>query len=149
MCIRDSQNTARGLLRRISPSQAGPYTPSQQVYTVNKEVKSPAVIKQNLLCSDGLTKVFDLTACPVVPTPTPVVSQSDIVLDLPQEIEISNMSDIGPMPEFGDSHGLNAVQFFHKLKNRFNGSETDRTHLDDLFKSMGYENGFALSLIHI
>ena len=149
MRLKFDQNTARGLLRRISPSQAGPYTPSQQVYTVNKEVKSPAVIKQNLLCSDGRTKVFDLTACPVVPTPTPVVSQSDIVLDLPQEIEISNMSDIGPMPEFGDSHGLNAVQFFHKLKNRFNGSETDRTHLDDLFKSMGYENGFADAQSHM
>jgi len=53
------------------------------------------------------------------------------------------MSRLGTLPQFGDSHGLNAKQFFHKLKNRFESNEIDRAYLDYLFKSMGYENGFA------
>ena len=123
MCIRDR-------------SQAGPYTPQQQVYNVKKDQATTSFAPQpqrSLLCSDGQTEVFDLGACPVVPTPTSVAE-----LDKP-----TKLSQLGILPEFGDSHGLNAVQFFHKLKNRFNNNEADRTYLDELFKSMGYENGFA------
>ena len=136
MRLKFDQNTARGLLNRISPSQAGPYTPQQQVYNVKKDQATTSFAPQpqrSVLCSDGQTEVFDLGACPVVPTPTSVAE-----LDKP-----TKLSQLGILPEFGDSHGLNAVQFFHKLKNRFNNNEADRTYLDELFKSMGYENGFA------
>ncbi len=193
MRLKFDQNTARGLLRRISPSEAGPYTPPQQVYKENQAPISFAPkVQQSLLCSDGQTEVFDLGACPVVPTPAPVVQPSpqpqtflcadgittvyDInvcpvevvqpivmtepapvltpnlnqcgssnvaIFSVPVANEPKKMSRLGTLPEFGDSHGLDAVQFFHKLKNRFNSNETDRAYLDYLFKSMGYENGFA------
>ena len=145
MRLKFDQNTARGLLRRISPSQAGSNTPQQQVYNVKQDKAALALApqpKRSLLCSDGLTEVFDLGTCPVVSTPVLVV-QSETGVESPVENKSRKLSQLGPMPEFGDSHGLNAVQFYHKLKNRFKSSETDRAHLDQLFISMGYENGFA------
>jgi len=50
---------------------------------------------------------------------------------------------LGTMPEFGDSHGLTSQQFYEKLQSRYNSSATDKAYLNYLFKSMGYENGFA------
>lgn len=192
MRLKFDQNTARGLLRRISPNQAGPYTPQQQVYTVKKDQPFAPKVQQSFLCSDGQTEVFDLGACPVVPVPTPVAqpapqpqtflcpdgvttvydinvcpvqvaapivmpapepvvgpnlnqcgSSNVAIFNVPVATEPKKMSRLGTLPEFGNSHGLSATQFFHKLKNRFNSSETDRAYLDYLFQSMGYENGFA------
>jgi len=75
MRLKFDQNTARGLLRRISPLQAGPEVSQEQVYTVKKGQTPKAIapqIQKSLLCSDGETVVFDLAACPVVPTPAPI-----------------------------------------------------------------------------
>jgi uncharacterized repeat protein (TIGR01451 family) len=132
MRLKFDQNTARGLLRRISPSQAGPYSPPEQVYTI-AQGKKPSYESSNksLLCSDGQTEVFDLSACPALSAPTLAK----------QDAQLSSYE--GALPEFGESYGLDAKQFFYKLKNRFNGNASDRAELDRLFKLMGYENGFA------
>lgn len=73
MRMKFDQNTARGLLRRISPAQVGPYAPPAQVYTVKKGLAPTSVetkVQNSFVCSDGQTEVFDLGDCPVVPTPT-------------------------------------------------------------------------------
>ena len=201
MRLKFDQDTARGLLRRISPNAVVPSTP-KQVYTVKDhgpkpfqpvvqqsylcddgitevfemgacpampktqmlaEVTSvptpaPAPVPQTYLCDDGVTTVFDLSVCPVtvaapivMPEPAPVVGpnlnicgDSKIaIFSVPTDTEPKEMSRLGTLPQFGDSHGLNAKQFFHKLKNRFESNEIDRAYLDYLFKSLGYENGFA------
>ena len=53
------------------------------------------------------------------------------------------MTRLGTLPEFGDSHGMSPTQFFEKLQASYNNSATDKAYLNYLFKSMGYSNGFA------
>ena len=53
------------------------------------------------------------------------------------------LSRLGTLPEFGDSHGLTPDQFFQKLQTQYNSNATDKAYLNHLFKSMGYSNGFA------
>ena len=156
MRLKFDQNTARGLLRRISPSQAGPYMPPEQVYTVAEGKKQTSIgyqSQQSTLCSDGETIVFDLAACPVETASTSLTTietsynKCDVsdtaVPSLSGEYAQNNTSRFGTLSEFGESHGLDGKQFFYKLKNRFNSNAKDRAELDNLFKSMGYENGFA------
>ena len=50
---------------------------------------------------------------------------------------------LGTYPEFGDSHGLTPAQFYEKLSRKYSESTNDAVYLDYLFRSMGYENGFA------
>lgn len=197
MRLKFDQNTASGLLRRISPNNVQPYTP-KQVYTVQKEA-APKNVKQSLLCSDGQTQVFNLSACPVVPMPAPVeivpaevvapkteltayvcddgatkvfdlaecpvATPEPVIMTKAAEIARPNLNmcgtsnvaifsipaneapkqvtRLGTMPEFGNSHGLTPTAFFEKLQARYADNETDRKYLDYLFTSMGYENGFA------
>ncbi|MDB2437956.1 DUF11 domain-containing protein [Hellea sp.] len=63
MRLKFDQNTARGFLNKISPNNVQPYTP-KQVYTIDEQ-PAPVAITQSLMCSDGITQVFDLGACPV------------------------------------------------------------------------------------
>ena len=194
MRLKFDQDTARGLLRRISPANAQPYTP-KQVYTV-KQGPAPAPISQSQLCSDGITQVFDMSACPVMAAPAPViapyvapapepqtflcpdavttvydmavcpaVTPQPIIMPQPEPVLRPNLnmcgasnvaifsvpttetpkqvSRLGTMPEFGNSHGLTPIQFMEKLQKRYAASDTDRAYLDYLFKSLGYRNGFA------
>ena len=53
------------------------------------------------------------------------------------------LSRLGTLPEFGDSHGLSPDQFFQKLQTAYNSNAADKAYLNHLFKSMGYSNGFA------
>jgi len=68
MRLKFDQDTARGFLNKISPAHVQSYAP-KQVYTIDKQ-SAPKVITQSLLCHDGVTQVFDLSACPVVSVPT-------------------------------------------------------------------------------
>jgi uncharacterized protein YegP (UPF0339 family) len=54
-----------------------------------------------------------------------------------------SLKRLGTMPEFGNSHSLDAAGFYNKLKDRYAISKTDQLFLDRLFKQMGYANGFA------
>ncbi len=133
----------------------------------------PVVQPTTYTCSDGVTVVTDLNACPVerviVETPSYTCWDNSVVSDVafcpPQvqpvaqfnncgasnvaifNVPVSStpkqMSRLGTMPEFGDSHGLTPNQFFEKLQGRYASSATDKAYLNYLFKSMGYTNGFA------
>jgi len=98
-------------------------------------------------CDDG-TRVTDRAYCqPVVVQP--VVQQYNncgpsnvAIFNVPVSSTPKQMSRLGTMPEFGDSHGLTPTEFYNKLQARYAASATDRAYLNYLFKSMGYSNGF-------
>ncbi|MGB0907750.1 MAG: outer membrane protein [Maricaulaceae bacterium] len=124
---------------------------------------------QTYTCWDG-TLVYDVAQCPAQPQPeTYTCWDGSLVYDVAQcpaqvtqyvptynvcgasPVEIFNVdtsktpksiSRLGTLPEFGDSHGLTADQFYNKLQARYNADAGDRAYLNYLFKSMGYENGF-------
>jgi opacity protein-like surface antigen len=52
------------------------------------------------------------------------------------------LSRLGTNPEFGNSHGLSATEFFEKLTKAYKKNKVDRVFLDRIFKGMGY-SGFA------
>ena len=105
-----------------------------------------------VVCSDG-SLVSDSAFCPrVVVDPTPVVVQNQYnvcanspvaIFDVPVNSTPKQMSRLGTLPEFGDSHGLTPSQFYEKLNSRYNSNATDKAYLNYLFKQMGYANGWA------
>ena len=99
-------------------------------------------------CWDG-SVVYDLATCPVQ---QPVVQRPNLNLCGQSSVAIFNvdtnatpkqMSRLGTLPEFGNSHGLTSDEFFNKLNARYNSNATDKAYLNYLFKSMGYTNGWA------
>lgn len=105
---------------------------------------------QTYSCWDG-SVVYDLSTCAVEPAPL-VVQQANLNLCGTSPVAIFNvdvnstpkqMSRLGTMPEFGDSHGLTPTQFYEKLDARYNATANDKAYLNYLFKSMGYSNGWA------
>ena len=102
---------------------------------------------QTYSCWDG-SVVYDLTTCPVEPvvqkTNLNVCGQSSVaIFDVPTSKAPKQMSRLGTLPEFGNSHGLSPDEFFNKLNARYNSNATDKAYLNYLFKSMGYSNGWA------
>jgi hypothetical protein len=88
--------------------------------------------------------VSDLSACPVARTSYNVCGPSAVnIFDVPAGTQFKQMSRLGSVPEFGDSHGLTPTQFYEKLDNRFRTNATDKAYLNYLFKQMGYANGWA------
>ncbi len=102
---------------------------------------------QTYSCWDG-SVVYDLATCPVEPQPVRtnlnVCGQSSVaIFDVPVNSTPKQMSRLGTLPEFGNSHGLSSDQFFEKLNARYNSNAGDKAYLNYLFKSMGYSNGWA------
>ncbi len=100
-------------------------------------------------CWDG-TVTYDLNTCPVQPVVEApranlnLCGESSVaIFNVPANATPKQMSRLGTMPEFGDSHGLTPDQFFNKLNARYNSNATDKAYLNYLFKSMGYSNGWA------
>jgi len=94
-------------------------------------------------CPDG-SVVVEGNACPVVRTNLNVCGSSNIgIFNVNTSATPKQMTRLGTLPEFGDSHGLSADQFFQKLQTRYSSNATDKAYLNYLFKSMGYANGFA------
>ena len=100
-----------------------PQTVTREV-TRTREVAVPQVVQQrtNLnVCGSSNVGIFNVNT-----SATP-----------------KQLSRLGTLPEFGDSHGLSPDQFFQKLQTQYNSNATDKAYLNHLFKSMGYSNGFA------
>ena len=102
-------------------------------------------------CSDG-SLVSDSAFCPrevveiapVVQNQYNVCANSPVaIFDVPVNSTPKQMSRLGTLPEFGDSHGLTPSQFYEKLNSRYNSNATDKAYLNYLFKQMGYANGWA------
>ena len=98
-------------------------------------------------CPDG-SQVTDLAYCAPVetvvyqPTYNNCGPSNVAIFNVPVSSTPKQMSRLGTMPEFGDSHGLTPTEFYQKLQSRYNSSATDKAYLNYLFKSMGYTNGF-------
>lgn len=104
---------------------------------------------QTYSCWDG-SVTYDLATCPVQAAPVVarpnlnLCSESSVaIFNVPANATPKQVSRLGTMPEFGDSHGLTPDQFFEKLNARYNASAMDKSYLNYLFKSMGYANGWA------
>jgi hypothetical protein len=109
---------------------------------------APQPVAQTYSCWDG-SVTYDLATCPVQ---EPVVQQANLnlcgdsavaIFNVPANKTPKQMSRLGTMPEFGDSHGLTPDQFYNKLNARYNDNATDKAYLNYLFKSMGYSNGWS------
>jgi len=50
---------------------------------------------------------------------------------------------LGRAPEYGDSHELDGPGFYNKLNAGYQYSSKERKFLNDIFKQMGYVNGWA------
>ena len=118
---------------------------------------------QQYRCWDGEV-VSDINGCKRQTVTREVVRQQPVVVQQPivqttnlnvcgsSNVGIFNvntsatpkqLSRLGTLPEFGDSHGLSPDQFFQKLQTAYNSNAADKAYLNHLFKSMGYSNGFA------
>lgn len=90
-------------------------------------------------------------AAPVPSATIPAVTQltearmdpKTTTLGIVDTLPIKANTDLENYPDFGDNNGLTAGMFFEKLRNRYLTNSKDREYLDFLFKSLGYENGFA------
>ncbi|MBI1224467.1 MAG: DUF1508 domain-containing protein [Bacteroidetes bacterium] len=98
-------------------------TPPAVVDTVKKEEPAPP-------------------AEPAAPVCTCSGSSNDI-FNIPSGAMPKQLSRLGTNPEFGNSHGLDGNGFFDKLSRHYKQSDVDKRFLDDMFKAMGYANGFA------
>ena len=65
------------------------------------------------------------------------------VMDLPENGRAQILTRLGTNPEFGNAHDLTPAQFLGRLRNRYATETADQKFLDELFKCMGYANGFA------
>ena len=129
------------------PEPVVEYVPEPAPEPVIEYVPEPAPVQQTYSCWDG-TVTYDLATCPVEPvvqrTNLNQCSESSVaIFNVPANKTPKQMSRLGTMPEFGDSHGLTSSQFFDKLSARYNDNATDKAYLNYLFKSMGYSNGWA------
>ena len=100
---------------------------------------------QTFTCWDG-SLVYDAAQCPaqqIVSRYNDCGPNNVAIFNVPANATPKQMPRLGTMPEFGDSHDLTAAQFFEKLQSRYNSNATDKAYLNYLFKSMGYDNGFA------
>ena len=172
--VKFDQNTASGLLRRISPSAntLGPIE-DRQVLSAPKPIVAPKIAKlppvkkaadAQILESQKVVKVAELTVPQVmstveteaVPTKNSVDVQSAVesanlnkcgqsaiaIFNVPVDSQPKQLSRLGTLPQFGNSHGLTPAEFFDKLTARYNDNAMDKAYLDHLFQSMGYSNGW-------
>jgi OmpA-OmpF porin, OOP family len=65
------------------------------------------------------------------------------IFDIPVNGQAKSVTRLGTNPEFGNSRSLSPAQFYSKLKTAYRQSAANRVFLDELFKNMGYTNGFA------
>ena len=97
-------------------------------------------------CPDG-SVVVEGSTCPIVQpvrTNLNVCGSSNVgIFNVNTSATPKQMSRLGTLPEFGDSHDLTPDQFFQKLQASYSSSASDKAYLNYLFKSMGYSNGFA------
>ncbi len=98
--------------------------------------------------ADTTKKVVDPPLDPTPdPTPDPIscncTGSSNIIFNIPTDQTPKVLTQLGRNPEFGNSHDLDPTGFYNKLKNAHASNSRDKIFLDDLFKAMGYSNGFA------
>lgn len=101
---------------------------------------------------DDCPKIAGLKAnkgCPAVVAPVVVSRPACSACDQSNDpiftsvcLNPKKLSHLGSNPEFGNSHGLTADQFYEKLAKAYKNNKVDRVFLDRIYKAMGY-SGFA------
>ena len=56
---------------------------------------------------------------------------------------VKEIKRVGDHPEFGNLHNLDEAGFYNMLKGKYDNNPKDKIFLDQLFKHMGYANGFS------
>ena len=171
--VKFDQNTASGLLRRISPSATaiGPVE-DRQVLSAPKRIEAlnVATIPPVKPAQIEAPSTFVEVATPLAPkvlsiVETPAVVANDVpqavasvvrprnlnqcgrspiaIFNVPVDTEPKQLSRLGTLPQFGNSQGLTPTEFYEKLNARYADNATDKAYLDHLFVSMGYSNGWA------
>ena len=132
----------------VKPEPVVEYVPEPEVV----EYVEPVVVEPTTYACWDNSIVYDLATCPIQPVQEVIVqgpnlnlcSESSVgIFNVPANATPKQMSRLGTLPEFGDSHGLSSDQFFEKLSARYNSNAGDKAYLNYLFKSMGYSNGWA------
>jgi len=171
--VKFDQNTASGLLRRISPTAdtLGPVEDRQilsapqvvqapQMATIKPvkevaEVEAPATFIEPVKPpAPQVLSTVDITPEVVVSAPVSVsiVQPTNLnqcghspiaIFNVPVDAEPKQLSRLGSLPQFGNSQGLTPTQFYEKLNVRYNDNAKDKAYLDHLFVSLGYSNGWS------
>ncbi len=167
--VKFDQNTASGLLRRISPSAdvIGPVE-DRQILSAPNVVEAPnvtAIAPVRPVQTEApapkpvilkTAKIIEPEVISIVATNDPVTAPiaqprnlnqcgtSPIaIFNVPVDAEPKQLSRLGTLPQFGNSQGLTPTEFFEKLDARYTDNATDKAYLNHLFVSMGYANGWA------
>ena len=116
----------------------------------NDKSSNKDVMSADISCDGG-----DNTVTLVLPKPPPppvpaCACQGNPIesFNLPLAIPVSlkPINRLGSRPQFGNSHGLSASEFYNKLKTRHASSTADAKFLDEVFQGMGY-SGFNDPLV--
>lgn len=156
--VKFDQNTASGLLRRISPSAStiGPRE-DRQILSAPATVKPTAEAYIAPAVPQTLVALAEEAPMPVpvptfVPELTPVAQPMNLnfcakspvaIFNVPVNTEPKQLSRLGTLPQFGESRDLTPTEFYEKLDARYKSDPEDKAYLDYLFTSMGYANGWA------
>ena len=109
--------------------------------------QSECPVRPTVTCWDGST-AFSQSECPARPVTTPTratATQGRLAFFNVDACngQFKRVSRLGTNPEYGDSHSLTPSAFYDKLAQRHALGGIDRTHLNALFRNLGYANGFA------
>ncbi len=111
-------------------------------YKDDLESEKVALPATEIDCSSSTPSVVTLRIPNPVPT-APVCACHDAgILSLPFDATPQVISALGSRPQFGNAESLDAAGFYKRLQKRYDRSKRDAAYLNDLFKAMGYPNGF-------
>jgi len=86
----------------------------------------------------------DSRGCPIVVVPPRqscnCIGNDNNVFNIPSNKNPKVLTRLGTNPEFGNSHGLDANGFWQKVTGRTGSNAGDKTFMDDIARSIGYNN---------
>ena len=112
-------------------------------YKDDQQSEKIALPASDIDCSGATAPKVTLRIPNPIPT-APVCACNDAgMLSLPLDATPQVISALGSRPQFGNASGLDAAGFYKRLQRRYERNKRDAAYLDELFKAMGYSNGFS------
>lgn len=117
----------------------------------NDKSANAEVMSADISCDGGDNTVTVILPKPPPPPPAASCNCTNNPVEafnIPLAIPVSNKSvrRLGSRPQFGNSHGLSAGEFYNKLKTKYASNTRDAKFLDEVFRGMGY-SGFNDPLV--
>ena len=112
----------------------------------NKPTPPPPPVEETAVTPPAPVDTVKEEPAPPAEPAAPVCAckgSSNSIFNIPEGANPKQLTRLGTNPEFGNSHGMDGKGFFDKLTRRHKKGGVDKPFLDDLFKAMGYANGFA------